>query len=228
MAAATIVGTVVGPVSFIVVNASGIYAQSAPAIEVLRPFFEVTSVRRSRPGESTSFHVAPNRLVVRNMLMQYIIGITYSHDWGEFGITELAHDRVVGGPRWVYPGEFNYEGYDIEGKVDDALAEKFGKDCGRAFFLSSCGYRMQMLSMFQGLLADRFKLKVRWETKQGPVYDLVVAKGGPRFLHTKFDVPDHAAIAKNPALRPPCPAGMFCYQDYLSMGRVADWLSESR
>ncbi len=34
--------------------------------------------------------------------------------------------------------------------------------------------------MLQALLADRFKLKIRRETKEMPVYAIVVAKGGPK------------------------------------------------
>ncbi len=34
--------------------------------------------------------------------------------------------------------------------------------------------------MLQGLLAERFKMKAHWETREGDVYNLVVAKGGSR------------------------------------------------
>ncbi len=36
--------------------------------------------------------------------------------------------------------------------------------------------------MLQSLLADRFKLKVHFETREMPVYELVVAKGGPKLV----------------------------------------------
>lgn len=36
----------------------------------------------------------------------------------------------------------------------------------------------QMRLMMQSLLADRFKLAVHWETHEGPVYALVLAKDG--------------------------------------------------
>jgi uncharacterized protein (TIGR03435 family) len=222
------IAAVAGPVVFGLVNAPPVRAQSAQTADAPLPSFEVASVRRSRSGENTSFHVLPNRLTVRNYLIAYLIEFAYGHDLGEFGINGLRHNQVVGGPSWIYPGEFDYEGYDIDTKVDDSVAEKFGRDCGAAFFHGSCGYRHQMMLMVQSLLADRFKLKVRHETKESRVYALVIAKGGPKFLHTTFPMPDDAAMQRNPALRPPCPAGMFCYQDYLSMGRVADWLSESR
>ena len=41
--------------------------------------------------------------------------------------------------------------------------------------------------MLQALLADRFGLKVHQETRQLPIYALVVAKGGPRFQPSKIN-----------------------------------------
>jgi uncharacterized protein (TIGR03435 family) len=147
-----------------------------------------------------------------------LIELAYGHDFGDFGFRSLRDDRLVGGPIWVGgwigPKGLQYEGYDVDAKVDDSLAEKFGKDCGHAFYDGSCGYREQMILMVQSLLADRFKLKVRRETREDRVYALVVAKDGPKFLHTTFALPP-----------PPCPAEMYCLQGYISMGLLADRLS---
>jgi hypothetical protein len=41
--------------------------------------------------------------------------------------------------------------------------------------------------MLRSLLAERFKLSIRRETKEMPVYELVVAKGGPKFKKTDQD-----------------------------------------
>ena len=41
--------------------------------------------------------------------------------------------------------------------------------------------REQFASMWQNLLADRFKLSAHRETRESQTYDLVVAKGGPKF-----------------------------------------------
>jgi uncharacterized protein (TIGR03435 family) len=45
--------------------------------------------------------------------------------------------------------------------------------------------RSQMMLMLQTVLADRFRLKVHRETKEGPVYILSVAKGGARLSPSK-------------------------------------------
>ena len=39
--------------------------------------------------------------------------------------------------------------------------------------------------MLQGLLEDRFQLRVHRETKEGPVYELTVAKAGLKMEHSK-------------------------------------------
>jgi uncharacterized protein (TIGR03435 family) len=155
--------------------------------------------------------------------MEYIIEFAYARDLGDFGVAKLADDELVGGPSWIRPGEFDYEGYDIVAKVDDAAAERFGKDCGRAFEYGHCGYRAEYLSMLQSLFADRFKLNVRQETKDGPVYALIVAKGGPKI--TPSPPPDAAAQNLTvPPPRPACPPGMYCFEAYTSMDRLAERL----
>lgn len=174
------------------------------------PTFEVASVRRSRPEENSSFHIVPNRLSIRNWFVSHIIQFAYARDQGEFGFTQLRDDQLVGGPNWIYPGTFSYEGYDIVAKVDDSVAARFGRDCGAAFLRGNCGYRHEMMLMLQSLLADRFKLQVRRETEEGRVYDLVIAKGGPKFLHTKLPVPNFPVPAQRPIAPLPCPAGLAC------------------
>jgi uncharacterized protein (TIGR03435 family) len=66
--------------------------------------------------------------------------------------------QISGGPGWIGSDRF-----DVEGKAEDRKAD-FG----------------QLRLMLQSLLEDRFKLKLHRETKQSPVYALVVAKGGPK------------------------------------------------
>ena len=50
---------------------------------------------------------------------------------------------------------------------------------------ASAATREQLLLMLRPLLADRFKLAFHRETKELPVYALVVAKGGPKFQKPK-------------------------------------------
>ena len=214
-------------IPLVLVSAPQIPEQSAPSASEHKPSFEVASVRRSGPREGTSFHILPNRLTVRNYLTAFLIEWAYGHDLGDFGFMKLRENQLVGGPGWVHSGEFGYEGYDIEAKVDDSLAEQFGKDCGMAFFYGRCAYRQQMMLMFQSLFEDRFKLRVRHDTKEGPVYALVVAKGGPKFqsslpTDSELHMHDHSTP---PPKREPCPPRWLCLQEYTTMAQLADWFS---
>jgi len=65
--------------------------------------------------------------------------------------------QITGGPKWLDTDRF-----DIEAKAQGNPP------------------REQVIAMLQTLLADRFQLKVHRETREGDVYALVVAKGGPK------------------------------------------------
>lgn len=78
----------------------------------------------------------------------------------------MALDR--GAPKWV-----DSEDFDIDAKVDDAYMVHWDK--------MSYAQRMGVVRpMVRRLLADRFKLKLRTETRDIPVYTLVQAKRGAK------------------------------------------------
>jgi bla regulator protein BlaR1 len=76
---------------------------------------------------------------------------------------DLKDYQVTGGPAWITSDRF-----EIDAKAGDAGVGE-----------------PQMRLMLQTLLAQRFQLKIRQETKEFPVYDLVVAKGGPKIRALK-------------------------------------------
>jgi uncharacterized protein (TIGR03435 family) len=75
-----------------------------------------------------------------------------------YGVREF---QIIGEPSWV-----NDERYDVDAKAEGIPSSD------------------QMRSMLQALLADRFKLAVRRETRTGRVYDLVPARGGLKITPT--------------------------------------------
>jgi uncharacterized protein (TIGR03435 family) len=77
----------------------------------------------------------------------------------------------VAGPDWIAQARF-----DIAAKLPDGSSAS------------------QVPEMLQALLADRFQLKTHRESKEFPVYALVVAKGGPR-LREHVAAGDPAAAA---------------------------------
>ncbi len=90
-----------------------------------------------------------------------------------FGIYEDY--RILGAPKWL-----DSTNYDISAKIDaptmDALKKLPRDQQNRA--------REQML---QNLLAERFQLVAHRETKELPVYFLVVGKNGPKLPEAKPD-----------------------------------------
>jgi uncharacterized protein (TIGR03435 family) len=85
----------------------------------------------------------------------------------------MPEGRVLGGPGWLNSAKF-----DIEAKADesvDAEMQKLDSDAGR----------LQKQKMLQALLAERFALKTHVETRELPIYALVVAKNGPKLEKSK-------------------------------------------
>jgi uncharacterized protein (TIGR03435 family) len=162
--------------------------QSAPAQSVVGsssvsgvgpplPSFEVASVKPSRPGETIFSEFTWSGFTVRSETAKWLITFAYAASSPK---ANLSDDQLSGGPGWI-----NSEPYDIQAKVEDSRAEKL-----RQRTMGEIGLEIRL--MVQSLLADRFKLRVHHETKQRPVYALVVARGGPKFLHTRFTLPQPA------------------------------------
>ncbi|HEY2472874.1 MAG TPA: TIGR03435 family protein [Terracidiphilus sp.] len=85
-----------------------------------------------------------------------------------FGVED---DRIIGAPSWV-----NTNRYDIEAKVAPEDAPRLNKLNGK-----------DRNAMLIPVLTDRFHLKYHHETRERPIYALVIAKGGPRL--TKGEPP---------------------------------------
>lgn len=86
-----------------------------------------------------------------------------------------SEKRLVQGPNWLRQ---DVDQYEIEAKIDDSLFAAMQK-------MNPAQQREQVALMEQSLLADRFKLKVHFETMEMPVYALVVAKGGAKLTRAE-------------------------------------------
>jgi uncharacterized protein (TIGR03435 family) len=121
--------------------------------------FEVASIKlnKERRGPMTSMESMLSRLPVTGVVPN-----------GRFRLTavtprlliQLAYDvrgfQIVGGPSWM-----NDDRYDIDAKTADGTVSY-----------------QQLRPLLQALLADRFQLRVRPETRTARVYEMVPARGG--------------------------------------------------
>lgn len=155
-------------------------SQSGTATNAALPSFEVASIKPDRADAPVRFvHFAdPSHITISNMPVKDLIAFAY----------HVQLSQISGGPGWI-----NSQGYDIEAKVDDSVVAHLQK-------LSREDRADQLRLMLRSLLADRFKLELNHGTKQLPIYDLVVAKGGPKLTPTT--VPAASAASTNGQPRP--------------------------
>ena len=128
--------------------------ETSPANGKLREF-EVASIKENKSvNYNTQWRTTPDGLTINNFTLKNLIAGTY-------GIKE---DLISGGPGWV-----NTTSFDINAKVAGEYVPTMEQLTGK-----------QRTAMIKPLLADRFHLQVHIVTKILPVYDLVVAKTGPK------------------------------------------------
>jgi uncharacterized protein (TIGR03435 family) len=145
----------------------GALQQAAPAIAVPRapaiPKWEAVSIKPCSPDPSVrgggrgGLYVRPARLIMTCMPVKFAIQDAYVRSAAEV-LKHPASVSISGGPGWI-----NSDLYSIEAKAE-------GRPIGQ----------IMEGPMLQALLEDRFKLKIRREVREVPVYELVVDKGGPK------------------------------------------------
>jgi uncharacterized protein (TIGR03435 family) len=87
------------------------------------------------------------------------------------------------------PGWVDFDLWDVEGRaraadVDADRVLKYFPRISDSVYQSidknKFAKHAKLLLMLQTLLEDRFKLRAEWQTRQAPVYNLVVEKDGPK------------------------------------------------
>lgn len=157
------------------------------------PSFEVASVKKNTSGDSRApMRTQPGgRFVATNVSLKFLIAEAF----GMATPQSLIDIRILNGPDWI-----GSERYDINAK---ATTE---------FIPSPDGPSRDLLLMIRSLLEERFKLRAHRETRELPVYELVVARTdrrlGPEMRKPAADC--DAAIAagipppRQPGKPPPC------------------------
>jgi uncharacterized protein (TIGR03435 family) len=121
--------------------------------------FDVASVRLHVPGSGGEpLSCSNGRLVAIGFPLVLVIKWAYDLDYDQL------RDMQQRLPKWMFPEAVGAStlAYDIQAESEHRLTEP------------------QCKAAMQALLADRFKLAVHWESKEAQVYDLVVARGGPK------------------------------------------------
>jgi len=136
----------------------GSSGQAAP-----KPAFEVATIKRNVSlAEGGSIGMQPGgRFRAVNADLRFMISTMYRSPTG----ARLFASQIIGLPDWA-----SREHWDITAKVGAELA---GRPVQEQF--------RNMTPMVQSLLEDRFKLKLHHETREMPIYALVVSR--PNGMH---------------------------------------------
>jgi len=131
----------------------------------MAPVFEVASIKPSKSGDVgfTMGWFSPDQYTATGTTLQMLMLEAYG----------VEDHLISGGPNW-----FNSDKFDIEAKVDSSAA-------GQLHRLSYDQFKLENRRMLQALLANLFQLTLHRETKELPLYALVIAKYGPKLQEAK-------------------------------------------
>ena len=146
------------------------------------PSFDVVSVKPTpseTPGGGLQF--SPGRVTWRNVTLKAMVAAAYQRfNWDA--------REIIGGPNWFHEARF-----DVIAQTSGGLPP-----------VDADGFPSQLLAMFRGVLEDRFKLVARWETRERPIYNLMLDRAdrrlGPKLVPVAMDCTKVAAaiLAGNP------------------------------
>ena len=131
----------------------GLGAWNAPAAQPqsAEPKFEVATVKLRQSGTPYHFYdCTGDRFLFSGPALGNLLQWTYNMRG------EAYHE-------FIRSASIPFEFYEIQGKAAGPIES-----------VSQCRL------MVQALLADRFKMKVHWEEREADVFELVVARGGPK------------------------------------------------
>lgn len=158
------------PITIGILKAPPIHARPTPPAK-----FEVASVKPCKPGGGGGFggfgggksttkaggpqrSSSPGRLSTACTTVESLIRSAYVQCPTGTCLRDPSAPLVEGGPSWIFS-----DSYQIDARADGAPSEG-----------------MMSGPYMQGLLEDRFHLKIHGESREVPVYAVTVAKGGPK------------------------------------------------
>ncbi|HEY4381737.1 MAG TPA: TIGR03435 family protein [Acidobacteriaceae bacterium] len=181
---------VFGSLAFGAVPKSAMHAQILHPAQPL-PSFEVTTVRPwqprpmpppppagmpdTRPPMPRKIDPMGGRGAEERTDRVHMITWTVSLIESAFNFPLDSSERIIGAPEWVGS---NGDRYEVQCKIEAAQFAAMQA-------MTAQQRREQVAWMEQSLLADRFKLKAHFETREMPVYALVISKGGAKLTPAK-------------------------------------------
>ena len=135
-------------------DAAATQPHTAPLPEFTVAAIKLNKIAGTVNGISSGYSFTPSGFNATNMTLQALIRQAYG----------IEDNQIAGAPPWLTSNR-----YDIEAKVD-------ASDTPALKTLN----REQRNQMLQPLLQDRFKLKFHYETRELPIYTLVVMKTGSK------------------------------------------------
>ena len=146
------------------------------------PSFEVATIKpaSSQPLPSSA---SPAEVRISNVTVRNLIEQAYGIPW-----TSAENERVLGGPAWL-----DVNRYDIVARIPADLAEARQK-------LSRDQQEQQVSLMLRSLLAERFHLKLHFDTKVLTVYALVVDRPNPHLVKSTSQPKSNESTAQQSPL----------------------------
>jgi bla regulator protein blaR1 len=149
------------------------FAQSQSSAEAPKFEYEVASIKPAKPGPASGgFRIgimnAPDGFTASNVNLEMLLSTAYG----------VQNFQIMGTPDWG-----KSERYDIDAKMDEATAEALKK-------MSQDDRNAARQKMLQALLAERFGLTIHRDTKELPIYTLIVGKNGPKITESKPEAAD--------------------------------------
>ncbi len=130
---------------------------TAPKLE-----YEVATIKPNKSAIPPAVMTTDDGIDIRNIPLGILLGVAFG----------VSNDRIAGGPEWLS------DRYDVSAKFEPDVADALKK-------LNPLDRRAARQRMLQALLSDRFKIAYHRDTKELPVFLLVVAKGGPKLPEGK-------------------------------------------
>ena len=152
-----------------------------------QPRFDVVSIKPTSPGTSGGgVRTSPGgRLAVPNASLGRLVAFAYQRFiWDSLD--------VIGGPSWL-----NDDRFDVLAQASGGLPP-----------VDADGFPSQLMAMLRASLEERFKLVAHWETRERPIYNLVMARPdrrlGPKLVPVVADCAQAttAMLAGQPRNRP--------------------------